>query len=78
MPRTRFDKEKNEALGVLVCGYVYKGGGTLADGSEKTGLSRTTLCRRLAQPGGFTVDELLDFGRKYHIPIEDLRAAIRY
>ena len=58
MPRTRFDKKKHDKLSVLVCGYVYKDGGTLADGADKTGMSRATLCRRLAQPGGFTVDEL--------------------
>ena len=78
MPRTRLDNKKNDALGVLVNGYVYKAGGSLADGAEKTGLSRATLCRRLAEPGDFTIDELLNFCRKYHVPIEDLRAAIRY
>ena len=78
MPRTRLDRKKNDALGVLLNGYVYKDGGNLTTGSEKTGLSRATLCRRLAAPGNFTVDELLDFGRKYQVPIEDLRAAIRY
>lgn len=78
MPRTRFDKKKNEALGVLVNGYIYKEGGTLATGSEKTGISRATLCRRLAKPGDFTIDELLDLCRKYHVPIDELRAAIRY
>lgn len=78
MPRTRFDKKKNEALGVLVNGYIYKEGGTLTVGSEKTGISRATLCRRLANPGDFTIDELLDLCRKYHVPIDELRAAIRY
>ena len=78
MPRTRFDKKKHDKLSVLVCGNDYKDGGTLADGADKTGMSRATLCRRLAQPGGFTVDELLKLGRQYHIPIEDIRAAIQY
>lgn len=78
MPRTRFDKKKNEALGVLVNGYVYKDGGSLTTGTEKTGLSRATLCRRLATPGDFTIDELIGFCRQYHVPIEELRAAIRY
>ena len=78
MPRTRLDKKKHDALGVLVNGYVYKDGGSLTDGAEKTGLSRATLCRRLAKPGDFTIDELLSFGRKYGVPIDELRAAIRY
>lgn len=78
MPRTILDKKENEALAVLVNGYIYKEGGTLAKGAEKTGLSRATLCRRLAKPGEFTVDELLKLCRMYHVPIEELRAALRY
>lgn len=35
MPRTRLDRKKNDALGVLLNGYVYKDGGNLATGAEK-------------------------------------------
>lgn len=78
MPYTRLDKKKNEELAVLINGYIYKFDGNLKIATEKTGISRNTLSRRLSKPGDFTIDELLNIGRKYHIPIEDLRAAIRY
>jgi len=41
-------------------------------------MDHRTLCRRLQKPGDFTVDELLDLCRKYHVPIDELRAALRY
>lgn len=37
-----------------------------------------TMTRRLSNPGSLTLDELTALGRGLHIPIEDLRAAIRY
>lgn len=78
MPRTRFDKKKNEALSVLVHGYIYKDGGHAKQAAAKIQMDYRTLCRRLNKPGDFTVDELLDLCRKYHVPIDELRAALRY
>lgn len=78
MPRTRLDKKKNEALAVMVNGYVHKDSGTIRDACDKMQKEYRTMCRRLADPGTFTIDELLTFGRKYNVPIDELRAAIRY
>jgi len=78
MPRTRFDKKRNEALSVLVHGYIYKDGGNAKQAATKVQMDHRTLCRRLQKPGDFTVDELLDLCRKYHVPIDELRAALRY
>ena len=78
MPRTKLDKKKNDALSVLVNGYVHKDSGTIKEASERLQKEYRTVCRRLAEPGSFTIDELLDFGRKYHVPIDELRSAIRY
>ena len=77
MPRTRFDKKKNQELAILLNGCVHAFGGSIQEAAEKLGMGRKTLGRRLAKPGDFTVDELLHFARVYNVPIEDLRAAIR-
>ena len=50
----------------------------LEDGAKKLGMSPSTLSRRCKDPGSMTVDELLNFGRKYHVPIDELRQALRY
>ena len=42
------------------------------------GRGTATMTRRLEDPGSLTLDELTALGRGLHIPIEDLRAAIRY
>ena len=76
MPRTRFDKPQNEKLAVLLNGYVHMGGGTPKLAAAKLKKDYKTLCRKLRDPGKFTVDDLLHFARTFHIPIEDLRAAI--
>ena len=78
MPRTKLDKKKHDALAVLITGHVYKDGGGLKEGAKMLGCDTSTLCRRLSKPGNFTIDELLALARGYHIPIEDLRAAIRF
>ena len=78
MPRTRLDRNKNEALCVLVNGYVRMNHGTVKEAAEYMRRDYRTLCRRLEKPGSFSIDELLDLGRKMHIPIDELRAAIRY
>ena len=42
------------------------------------GRGTATMTRRNMNPGSLTLDELTALGRGLHIPIEDLRAAIRY
>lgn len=80
MPRTRLDKsnEKHADLKTLLWGKVKKDNAPLQDGADRLGMSASTLSRRCKDPGTMTVDELLNFGRKFHVPIEDLRAALRY
>lgn len=78
MPRTKLGQKKHSALAVLITGHVYMDGGHLEDGAKIIGCAPSTLCRRLANPGDFTVDELLKLARGYGIPLDELRAAIRY
>ena len=77
MPRTRLDKNANP-LEVLLRGHITAGGGDLKTGAEKIGMCHSTLCRRLMNVQTLTLEELLRIGRRYHSPIEDIRAAIRY
>ena len=76
MPRTRLDR-KPHPISVLFNGYVFTVSGNLLSCSEKVGIPRSTLQRKRAAPDTFTVGELLKVARAYHIPIDDLRAAIR-
>jgi hypothetical protein len=76
MPRTRLDKQPHP-IAILINGYIFTQSGNLMVGSEKVGIPRSTLQRKLASPNTFTVDELLKIARAYHIPIDDVRAAIR-
>ena len=45
---------------------------------DKAHISRTTVARRKANPEDLTLGELRRLGRALGIPIEELRAAIRY
>lgn len=78
MPRTRLDNERHGALKTMLWGNIKRDNAILQDGAAKLGMSASTLSRRCKDPGTMTVDELLNFGRKYHIPIDELRAALRY
>lgn len=80
MPRTRLDKnnERHKVLKTLLWGNIKRDNASLQDGASKLGMSISTLCRRCKDPGTMTVDELLNFGRKYNIEIGELREAIRY
>ena len=80
MPRTNLGKTKEpySDLKRLLWGVVKKDNAPLQEGAAKLGMSASTLCRRCKDPGSMTVEELLKFGRKYHIPIDDLRAVIQY
>lgn len=76
MPRTRLDKRPNEKLATLVNGYVYRFGGTPKSASVKLKKDYRTLCRKLNDPGTFSVNDLLHFCRVFNVPIDELRAAI--
>ena len=43
-----------------------------------SGFSIRTLQKRKKDPSKFTVEELRKLGRGLHIPIEEMRAALRY
>ena len=45
---------------------------------SRKGFSGDTIRNRYEKPGDFTVDELLYMGRKLEIPIEELRACLKY
>lgn len=78
MARTNLDKEPNATLKTLLWGHIKRDNALLTDGAAKLGMSASTLSRRCKDPGTMTVDELLNFGRQYHVPIDELRAAIQY
>jgi AraC-like DNA-binding protein len=78
MPRTILDYERNAQLKTLLWGHIKRDNAVLEDGAKKLGMSPSTLSRRCKDPGSMTVDELLNFGRKYHVPIDELRQALRY
>ena len=77
MPKTK-QYDPLAYLKTILWGKVKEDNATLQEGAERLGMSASTLCRRCKNPGTMTVDELLNFGRKFHVPIEDLRAALRY
>ena len=78
MPRTILGREKYVALKTLLWGTIKRDNAPLEDGAKKLGMSSSTLSRRCTNPGAMTVDELLNFGRTYHVPIDELRSALRY
>lgn len=79
MPRTKMDKKpKHYELRVLLAGTVKTSGKERADLAKMMGCSNPTVTRRFKDPGSLTLDELTALGRGLHIPIDDLRAAIRY
>ena len=78
MPKTILCKEKHGALKTLLWGTVKQDNAPLEEGARKLGMSASTLSRRCTNPGTMTVDELLNFGMKYHVPIEEIRSALRY
>jgi|GEM_PF-2402274 len=82
MPYTRLQKanerKKHYALGLLIIGTVKVTNRERRELAKMMGCSESTVWRRLSEPGTLTVDELTALGRGLHIPIEELRAAIRY
>ena len=63
---------------VLISGTVKTNETDRASLAKIMGCSEPTVTRRFKDPGSLTLDELTALGRGLHIPIDDLRAAIRY
>lgn len=79
MPRTKpLVKPRHQELRVLLSGTVKVSGKERSDLAKMMGCSNPTVTRRFKDPGSMTLDELTALGRGLHIPIDDLRAAIRY
>lgn len=79
MPRTKMDKKpKHYELRVLLSGTVTTTERTRPELEKMIGRSGPTVTKKLKDPGLLTLDELTALGRGLHIPIDELRAAIRY
>lgn len=80
MPRTKLQMRQppHAQLGRLLAGAAFMRKMTAADLCGSIGKSENTMRSRMKNPGELTVDELVRLGRKLGIPIDELRAAIRY
>ena len=79
MPRVNLGRNTaNEKLIALIWGAAAVHGLTNEQLGDRAHISRTTVARRKAKPEDLTVGELRSLGRALGIPIEELRAAIRY
>ena len=79
MPRTKMDKKpRHYELQVLLRGTVTTNERSRPELAKMMNCSNPTVTRKFKDPGSMTLDELTALGRGLHIPIDDLRAAIRY
>ena len=79
MPKTKLQREPpHQAMRILLEGWRHTSGKERPELARTMGCSMQTVSRRFKNPGDLTLDELTALGRCLHIPIEDLRAAIRY
>jgi len=80
MPKTNLCKREPPYawLARLIIGFLGLRHNPAADVAAILKCSETTARARLRNPGDLTVAELISICRGLHIPIEDLRAAIRY
>jgi len=80
MPKTNLCKREvpHAQLARLIIGFLGLRHNPAADVAAILGCSENTARSRLKNPGEMTVSELTSLGRGLHIPIEDLRASIRY
>lgn len=84
MPKTNLGRNiADEKIVALIWGAKAVKGLTDEQLCEKASrgtvrLSRNTLTRRKKKPEDFTIGELRRLGRVLDIPIDDLRAAMRY
>lgn len=80
MPRTKMHAQLRKYDGVvrLIWGAMAAEGLTVSDMEARTGISRTRLYARKKRPEDFTLEEVTRLCRNLSIPIDDMRAAIRY
>lgn len=79
MPRVNLGKKPDdEALVSLLWGRQAAMGMSIGTMAEKAGMTPQTLRARKKNPQEFSLAELKKLGRALQVPIEDLRAAIRY
>jgi hypothetical protein len=80
MPRVNLGSaNKHDRLLMFIKGAADVNGKTHDDlGRMMGGVTAKTVRSRLKSPGSFTLDELEKIGRGLNIPIDDLRACIRY
>lgn len=78
MPKLKTRPQPHEKLGLLLGGTCFQRDLGAADVGRILGCCETTARSRLRHPGDLTVDELTRLAKRLEIPIDDLRAAIRY
>ena len=80
MPRTNLCKREvpHAQLSRLIVGAIGLSPNPAAEAAAILHVSENTARARLRCPGDLTVSELISICRGLHIPIDELRAAIRY
>ena len=76
MPRLREVRPTHEPLLVLLNGTLSALGKGTEDAAVILSCSAPTARKKLGEPGGLTIDELLTLSRGLGIPIDKIRAAI--
>lgn len=80
MPKVKLGQPKRDKLRELICG-VLSAYGPSGDAERVAGIlgcSLPTARKRIREPKGMPVDELLRLTRGLGIPLEEVRAAITY
>lgn len=79
MPKvTPLIQRRGEPLIALLWGTMAVQSTSANSMAEKMGMKKSTLYRRKQNPEELTLGEILKMGKALHIPIDDLRQAIRY
>lgn len=79
MPRVKpLIEKKGEAIVTLLWGAMALQETSASAVARKVEMDPATMSRRKKKPEDFTLGELLALGRALHIPIEELRSALRY
>lgn len=80
MPRTNLCKREDPHAQIsrLLIGAIGLTPNPAASAAAILSISENTARSRLRHPGDLTVSELIRLSRGLHIPIDELRAAIRY
>lgn len=79
MPRVNLGrKPENDALVRLLWGAAAAEGVGQEEMAKMAGIALRTLYLRKKDPSKLTVEQLRKLGRGLHIPVEDMRSALRY